>query len=81
MKKYLFWTLLLLVLSGCQEHNSQFELKEGVWQGQLTTMDNKILPFNFNLYAVEGKGYVLNILNSEESILVDEISLITIPLR
>lgn len=74
MKKYtiLFFTLALI---GCSPKKEQIVPKEGVWQAMLEVKDNQILPFNFKLFKTEEEKYGMTILNGEESINVDEISI------
>ena len=74
MRVHLILACLFLVFFGCKEQNPSIALKEGVWQAQLKVMDGQILPFNFKLHASDDKKYTLDLLNSEETILVDEIS-------
>ncbi|WP_047245192.1 TlpA disulfide reductase family protein [Maribacter thermophilus] len=73
MKKYFFLALLWFVF-GCVDGGKKQELKEGVWQGRLSVMDDEILPFNFEVYKNKEGSYMLDIYNAEEVITVDEIS-------
>lgn len=73
MKKYFFLALLWFVF-GCVDGDKKQELKEGVWQGRLSVMDDEILPFNFEVYKNKEGSYMLDIYNAEEVIKVDEIS-------
>lgn len=70
---FLFCGLFLLLL-GCAESKPQIQLKEGVWLGELTTMDDQRLPFNFKLYTTPEGKYMLDIVNAQELITVDEIT-------
>lgn len=65
---------LIFVLSIAGAQN----LKQGVWRGVLFLSDSKhdlILPFNFNVNYINHQP-VLEILNSDEKITVDEVTLI-----
>jgi thiol-disulfide isomerase/thioredoxin len=47
----------------------------GNWRGDLAVMDGQVLPFNFRLVQTGPTHYGLEIINAEELISVDEVSL------
>lgn len=74
MRKYLIPVYLLLVF-GCTPELKENQPKEGVWQARLEVKDQQILPFNFELYKPDERTFSMNVLNGEETIVVDEISI------
>ncbi|TLF44981.1 TlpA disulfide reductase family protein [Maribacter aurantiacus] len=66
--------ILFMLLSGCANSEKKSSPKEGIWQARLEVKDKQILPFNIELSHNEGESIQLKILNGEETILVDEIS-------
>lgn len=74
MKYSIFWCILVLVVLGCKESNPDVQLNHGIWLGELTTMDDQRLPFNFKLYASLDGNYLLDLFNASETITVDEIT-------
>lgn len=73
MKKFLCVCGLILLLIGCgQSHNGE-GISEGIWLAELSLTDGKVLPFNFKLYKSNVGKYQMDILNAQETIVVDEI--------
>jgi peroxiredoxin len=67
--------IVTLLLFGCASNEKEVQLKSGIWQAELEVMDNQVLPFNFELNKTPNGIYNMNILNAEETIQVDEISI------
>lgn len=71
-------TLLVLFfgfLFACSDSNHA-PLQEGIWLLELEVLDKEVLPFNFMLSRSKTGNYSMEILNAEETITVDEISII-----
>jgi peroxiredoxin len=75
MKKCFLTIFFLLLIFSCKQAEEKQELKEGIWRASLDVMDGQQLPFNFKLFKAENGDYNLEILNAEEVILVDEVSI------
>jgi peroxiredoxin len=73
MRRFYCFFLLFLTLFSCVSPENE-GLREGRWLAQLEVMDNKVLPFNFDLRKEES-GYVMDIYNAGETIRVDEIEI------
>ena len=67
--------ILFFLVFGCALKEDHKIPKEGHWQARLKVKDNQILPFNFELNTSEDEAISMKILNGEETILVDEISI------
>ena len=68
---------LTLILAACnspvaEESSSETVLKEGIWKMQMTLVDDKTLPFQFDLKEENG-SFKMQIFNAEEVIEVTEI--------
>lgn len=74
MKNWIIVFCLSLVTVSCATAEKKIALKEGTWQAKLEVMDNQVLPFNFRLDKTPEGNYNMVILNAEETILVDEIT-------
>ncbi len=74
MRKTLIPILFFLVF-GCAPKEDHKKPQEGHWQARLKVKDNQILPFNFELNTSKDEAISMKILNGEETILVDEISI------
>lgn len=70
-----FIPILMLLFFACAPKDKTNQPKEGVWQARLTVKDNQILPFNFELKKNGSDTHHIKILNGEETILVDEITI------
>lgn len=70
----MFLIALLGLFFACEDNKSAV-LSEGIWLMELEVMDGQVLPFNFKLSKSEAGRYVLEIYNSEETIMVDEITI------
>lgn len=75
MKRCFIVFLLSLIVSGCKQPEKKAGLNEGIWQARLSVMDGQILPFNFELSKDTDGNYSLDILNAQEVISVDEITI------
>ena len=73
MRKYLYYYGLILVLLSCKQQTNDTELNLGTWHAELSLTDGKVLPFNFELYKTAEGSYQLDILNAQETIVVNEI--------
>ncbi|RTE52488.1 TlpA family protein disulfide reductase [Arenibacter aquaticus] len=75
MKRNVVIILLVLFLGSCANSSTE-RLKEGMWLAHLEVGDGQLLPFNFELNALENAGYSLEVYNADEVIHVDEIKVI-----
>ncbi len=75
MRNWIILFVFIFMLYGCASNEKKVLLKSGIWQAELMVMDNKALPFNFELQKTPGGVYSMNIFNAEELIQVDEISI------
>ena len=75
MKNWIMLLTLSLIISSCATIEKEIVLKQGIWQAELKVMDNQILPFNFQLSRSSEGKYSMDILNAEEVITVDEITI------
>ena len=73
MAKAFLLSVFLLVLTAC-EKKVETELKLGEWWANLEVSDKEILPFNFTLSKSDSGTYVLEMRNSDEVVLVDEVT-------
>lgn len=71
---FILVTLFLCFVS-CNKDKKTQSLAEGIWRGTFEVMDNKLLPFNFEVRKNETGAYTMQIMNAEEVIKVDEISI------
>ena len=85
MKKSIFYFLGLfsiLLITSCSKEIKKTTLKEGMWRGELT-MQNKQLPFNFEVIKNDST-YKIKLINGEETIPLDSVVIkndsVTIPL-
>jgi len=63
------------MLLSCIGNKKENIFNEGIWRAELAVMDNQILPFNFTVSKDSVGKYKLEIMNAEEIIYVDEISI------
>lgn len=75
MKIYVGVLALMLFFVSCTEKKETQILATGIWRAELQVMDNEVLPFNFEVHKNEAGAYVMQIINAEELIDVDEISI------
>jgi len=75
MRKTVFGIAVFFFIWGCNAPK-EVELSEGTWVAQLKVMDNEILPFNFKLKKDNDGTYSMQVLNAEEVISVDEITVV-----
>ncbi len=73
MIKKILAVSVFICLLGCKEAKED-NLKIGKWLAHLEVMDEKTLPFNFDLSEKEG-GYVMEVHNSDEVVTIDEINI------
>ncbi|MDC6388358.1 TlpA disulfide reductase family protein [Maribacter sp. PR1] len=74
MKKYSL-LLFIFIFMGCGPKDSVKQPNTGMWQAKLKVKDNNTLPFNFELYETDNQQLQLKVLNGEEIITVDEITI------
>lgn len=74
MKKIALLVTLFLMLTSCKESKVP-SLKEGIWLGEMTLMDNQILPFNFKINKSDQGGYIMESYNADEVLFIDEITM------
>ena len=73
MRNLFFLPFLFLVAScGLQNNN---DLSIGIWRGELT-LQEQILPFNFELTQPQEKAYSISLINGEERIAIDDVVII-----
>jgi thiol-disulfide isomerase/thioredoxin len=75
MHKFGAALLLWFVFTACEGIKPEAPLT-GNWRGELAVMDGQTLPFNFRLVQSGPKEYDVEIINADELILVDEVSII-----
>ncbi|MDT0607316.1 peroxiredoxin family protein [Croceitalea rosinachiae] len=73
MRKVYLILAVFLIFMGCNEKPVK-QIKVGEWWANLKVSDDEILPFNFKLSKEEGNQYVLEMRNSDEVLIVDEIT-------
>lgn len=66
---------LSLCFVSCNKDKKTQSLAEGVWRGVFEVMDNEVLPFNFKVSKNITGAYTMQIMNAEEVVTVDEISI------
>ncbi len=72
MRKFLCLYLTVLTLFySCNEKKK--ELIVGDWWAKMNVSPSEILPFNFTLSKADDAGYIMEMYNSDEVIIVDEI--------
>jgi thiol-disulfide isomerase/thioredoxin len=74
MNRFFAAGALIIILGACAKKENTPILKTGVWRATVQ-IQGKQLPFNFELSKDKDDGYDLFILNAEERLLVDEITL------
>ncbi len=70
MKRLLVLVVVSAIMISCSSKKT--ELKTGPWRG-LISMQGQQLPFNFEILK-EGETYTANLINGEEKILLDEVT-------
>jgi peroxiredoxin len=65
--------LIIGLFFSCKKEVITTELKQGFWRGEIN-MQNQKLPFNFEVIK-EGKNYKINLINSKETIPLDEVTI------
>lgn len=73
MRIHIWYYVLILVVINCKQQAPDTELNIGIWQAELSLSDGKVLPFNFKLYKSTEGRYQLDVLNAQETIVVDEV--------
>jgi thiol-disulfide isomerase/thioredoxin len=71
MRKH-FLLIFIGYFSGCTPDQKSPELSPGFWRGVFQMQDQE-MPFNFELFKTGGK-YAINLVNGEEKILVDDVT-------
>lgn len=75
MNRFLTGALLLLALATCKPETEQANpLKTGIWRAVIGIQDQE-LPFNIDVSRDAQGGYDVYILNGEERLLLDEVSM------
>lgn len=75
MNRFIAVAMLLFVLTGCKpEREEVTSLKTGVWRAVITIQERP-LPFNFEVIRDDAGGYDFFLLNADERLLLDEVSL------
>ncbi len=72
----IYIVFVFFVLCGACKKETKVTLNEGEWIGELSVMDNEILPFNFEVSKVGPQEYHIKIINGDEIIEVDEVQVI-----
>ncbi|WP_419211696.1 peroxiredoxin family protein [Maribacter sp. X9] len=75
MRRCIGMVALFVVLIACSEPKKTQTLAEGVWRAELMVMDNEVLPFNLKVNKKDDGSYTMQVMNAEEVIDVDEISI------
>ncbi|MFS4418450.1 TlpA disulfide reductase family protein [Maribacter sp. 2307ULW6-5] len=73
MRIFFFLFLSCFLCASCAREASKAPLNEGIWQGQLTLMEGRQLPFNFKVLNNDQGRPVIEIYNAEEVILVEDV--------
>lgn len=66
---------IFTLLLSCGEKEQEQNLAEGKWLVELDVMDNEVLPFNLIVNKNVAGTYTMQIINAEETIMVDEIEI------
>ncbi len=74
--KRIYIVFVFFVLCCACKKETKVTLKEGKWIGELSVMDNEILPFNFTVSKLGSNDYHVKIINGDEIIEVDEVQVI-----
>lgn len=75
-KTLLYLFFLSLVFSACSSSSSTNEgakILSGIWRAELDIQDQK-LPFTFEVAEVNSREYEVHLINGEERLLIDEVS-------
>ena len=67
------WFIFIGLVACKQEPKSQLVL--GAWKGEMQVSETQQLPFNFSLTKNDGDRYIMTIMNADERIQVDEITI------
>lgn len=74
MIRFLASCLLVVIAAACQSDNDHVNaMKTGVWRGVIE-IQNQELPFNFEVKRDDKGGYDVFLINAEERLLLDEVS-------
>ncbi|MEB8345644.1 TlpA disulfide reductase family protein [Flavobacteriaceae bacterium KMM 6898] len=74
MKKIAFLFTIFLILSSCNDSKAP-ALKEGIWLGEMTLMEQQTLPFNFKITKSSAGDYIMESYNADEVLVIDEITI------
>lgn len=66
---------IFILLASCKEAKQEQNLAEGNWVVELDVMDGEVLPFNLVVKKDSSNAYTMQIINAEEVISVDEITI------
>ncbi|MFP4506236.1 MAG: TlpA family protein disulfide reductase, partial [Cyclobacteriaceae bacterium] len=70
--KPMLWTLALSACTSATEQTESTALQMGTWRAVIN-MQDKELPFTFELSAAEEGNYDIYLINGEERLLIDEV--------
>lgn len=74
MIRFVASCLLVVIAAACQSDNDHVNaMKTGVWRGVIE-IQNQELPFNFEVKRDDKGGYDVFLINAEERLLLDEVS-------
>ncbi|MCP4974968.1 MAG: TlpA family protein disulfide reductase [Maribacter sp.] len=74
MRKFGILIAIAVLFSSCGKSKARI-LSEGIWLAELEVLDNEILPFNFELKKNDAGQLLIEILNAEEVISIEEVSI------
>ena len=75
MTRYIAGALLVLSVAACKPAaEKSYPLKTGIWRAVIE-IQNQELPFNFEVVRDERGGYDLFVINAEEKLLLDEVTI------
>ena len=66
-----FALLSIIMMASCTTEVKKTNLKTGIWRGEIS-MQNKILPFNFEVVKA-GENYKINLINGKEKLILDAV--------
>ena len=74
MIRFITSCLLVAIAAACQSDMDRVNaMRTGIWRGVIQIQDQE-LPFNFEVKRDNGGGYDIFLINAEERLLLDEIT-------